>query len=203
MSDRVRQLLEQLRSVVDALGVELSGDSRAPLAQNHTAHTVAQQSKEMQSAHILAHRAQGGAQNHTAHGVARTVGRYVGRKEEKSSNLPTSEEVFERAKRAYRKRVGKTFGSLYRDIAGQWAGLVARHGSDVMVRAVELWAAELDRDYARSLRIPIAAFLKTSSEYIEQIEDGGSAAEATDSAAPVTEIEPTVGPGFRRPSRQV
>lgn len=76
-------------------------------------------------------------------------------------------EVFRQAKRLYRRQVGKSIGSLGPK-AREWAGLVNKHGADVVLAAVEMWATELGQN-GRNLRWPLAVFMKQSEEFLEAV----------------------------------
>lgn len=73
-------------------------------------------------------------------------------------------ELFQQAKRVYRRHVGKNFGSLGNN-AGRWDELCRKHGN-LVVPAVEIYASELGRN-GKNLNYPIAHFLKNAQEFIE------------------------------------
>lgn len=77
--------------------------------------------------------------------------------------------VFGEAKKLWRRHgsSGSSFGHLSGKAAGyqpKWSGLVTKHGSEVVLRAVRLFAEEKQ---GQRMRFPVAVFLSDSGEYIE------------------------------------
>lgn len=77
----------------------------------------------------------------------------------------TPDEAFQKAKRLYRRYVGKSFGSLG-PRAREWTSLVVKHGSDIVLSAVESYAQELGKG-GRNLNYPLAHFMKNCGEYVD------------------------------------
>ena len=76
-----------------------------------------------------------------------------------------SRSAFSDAKKIFRRYVGTSFGSLG-NRAYQWDGLIKKHGSDLVLAAMEIYARELGKG-GRNLGYPLAHFLKNVSEFIE------------------------------------
>lgn len=72
---------------------------------------------------------------------------------------------FKQAKRIYRRFVGTSFGSLG-NRGYQWEEFVRKHGSELVISAMEIYARELGKG-GRNLGYPLAHFLKNSEEFIE------------------------------------
>jgi hypothetical protein len=77
-----------------------------------------------------------------------------------------AELAYQKAKRAYRRIVGKTMGGLGPK-KGEFLRLVEEHGEELVVRAVQVWAEELGPDRCRMLRWPLALFLTQADEFVE------------------------------------
>jgi hypothetical protein len=92
--------------------------------------------------------------------------------------------VFEKARKLYRRIIGKSIGSLGRR-EHEWQGLVAKHGADVVLVALELCARE-KKDFLKGMDFPLQFFLKNSAEWIEaaQIERERAASPEKESDEP-------------------
>jgi len=84
-------------------------------------------------------------------------------------------ETFKLANRQFRRKVGKSIGSL-KPRFGQWNSLVEKHGSAVVIEAVKIWATEKGK-FLRTLGYPLAFFVKEPTEWIEAAQDSRDDAE--------------------------
>jgi hypothetical protein len=98
-------------------------------------------------------------------------------------------EVFEQAKRVFRRHAHKSWGQLGGK-AGDWRELVNRNGMEIILRAVELWSEE-NADYARNTQWPLAVFMKQCPEYIdaarEEVQTAFSLAQAKEAEKQILE----------------
>ena len=90
------------------------------------------------------------------------------RADARSAPVPNGHDIeaaYAQAKRIFRRFVGKSLGGRGRR-AADWSGLVTRHGSQTILRAVEIWAREQGHE-GRWMKWPLSFFLKNADEYIE------------------------------------
>lgn len=76
-------------------------------------------------------------------------------------------EAYRMAKSIFRRYVGKSMGSIG-NRAYEWQELINRHGSDVVVAAVEFWSQDIGKR-GRDLRWPIAVFLKQAPDWVAEV----------------------------------
>ena len=76
-----------------------------------------------------------------------------------------AEELFDKAKRMYRRIIGNGFGSLGQR-KREWSGLVSKYGGDSVLAGVEKCARE-KTSFLKGSEWPLAFFLKNAAEYIE------------------------------------
>lgn len=75
-------------------------------------------------------------------------------------------ESYSLAKRIYRRHARGQLGNLGEHHGEAWASLLGRHGEDVVLGALEIWAKEVG-PRGKNLTYPIAVFLKNADEYVE------------------------------------
>lgn len=85
-----------------------------------------------------------------------------------NDGVATATETFQRAKRLFRRFVGKSIGSLG-PRGDQWEDLVKNHGSEIVLSALELWAREGGKGL-RNVNWPLAVFLKNAEEFIDAVQ---------------------------------
>lgn len=93
---------------------------------------------------------------------------YIHKKEHTSKeSVPSDpESVFREAHRRFRRIVGKNLGSLG-SRSGQWSGLVAKEGSEIILEAIELWAREEKKFLSETKYHRLGIFFNNSAKLIE------------------------------------
>lgn len=99
------------------------------------------------------------------------------REEEKGNELelttPIKEDfgvVFKEMKSAYRRKTGKSIGSLG-NYGEQFSVLVEKHTGDFILEVFKLWMEEQDKQFLKSLGWPFAFFMKRVNEHVESYQE--------------------------------